>query len=213
MNPAGAASAAPAFSCTPRPAEPSGGSAPRALRQPRSYATNATLPSFALMLVTTGTFPLSPLESSRTGTSISRSWRSSCWSRADSGRDQHRSPSVTPGLEDRDPPHSAPASGGAHRCRTARRNGFGTPTSGRHRGPEARGRRAALRPGRPRSGNVPAAPLHRERTIPQVGVAPCAARSRSACRPERRSKPGAPSRVLADPRDCVFTATGAPSTS
>ena len=64
------------------------------------------------------------------------------------------------------------------------RKRLGTPTSGRHSGPKARGRRAARRPGRRRSGSVPSARLHRERTIPQVGAVPCAARSRSACRPE-----------------------------
>ena len=39
--------------------------------------------------------------------------------------------------------------------------------------------------GRQRSGSVPSPPVApRERTIPQVGAVPCAARSRSACRPE-----------------------------
>ena len=62
---------------------------------------------------------------------------------------------------------------------------LGTPTSGRHSGPKARGRRAALRPGRQRPGRVPSARLHRGRE-PSRNSASCRApRGRAArCRPE-----------------------------
>ena len=54
---------------------------------------------------------------------------------------------------------------------------------------------------------VPSARLHRQRTIPQLGVVPCAARSRTAVPTGgRRSKPAAPSRRLARRRDGRGTA-------